>query len=585
MKQFFKIVFGSMLGFMLAAFIFTLFMFLIIAGIVASAKKTDIDKPNPNSILVLSLNRPIAERMNYSDIDFRNFNSSKNLGVKEIVSNIQAAKTDNLIKGIFIDARIVSAGWASIEAIRSALVDFRKSKKFIIAYGEMMTQKSYYVASVADKIYMNPSGLMEFAGMSVNLTFLKGTLDKLGIEPQIFYCGKFKSATEPLRLTKMSDANRIQTTEFINDFYHHFMQNIALSRNKSFEELDNISKNLLVRHPADALKYKMVDALKYYDEVLEELNKVSGNSKKNPLFVKMEDYDGNNSIPTKFSKEKIAVLFAEGDIVDGQGDDNNIGGEKFAEQIRKIRQDDKIKAMVIRVNSPGGSAFASDVIWREITLAKKKMPVVVSMGDYAASGGYYISCAADSIFAEPNTLTGSIGVFGILPCLENFLHDKLGITHDGVKTGNYSDMPNLTRHLTDDEKVIIQAGVDSIYSDFLNRVAKGRHKTKAEIDSIAQGRVWSGSKAIGIGLVDKLGNLQDAISCAQHLAKLKEYNVINYPTRDMKWQEVIYQLSEKKQTSMLKEQLGEYYNLFEQLQFIKKWQGVQARLPFGMDIR
>jgi protease-4 len=427
---------------------------------------------------------------------------------------------------------------------------------------------------------------MEFSGMSVNIMFLKGTLDKLGIEPQIFYCGKFKSATEPLRLTKMSDANKLQTTEFITSFYQQFMKNIADSRKMSFDSLDHISKELLVRNPSSALKYGLVDGLKYYDEVLAELKKSSKTSEKNPLFVSIENYDNmSGGEKLSSSKNKIAVVYADGDIVDGKGDDDNIGSEKFAEMIRKIRQDEKVKALVLRVNSPGGSALASDIMWREIMLAKKKMPVIVSMGNYAASGGYYISCAADSIFAEPNTLTGSIGVFGILPCMEKFLEDKLGITHDGVKTGKYSDMPNLTRHFTEDEKHIIQAGVDSIYSDFLNRVAQGRHKTKAEIDSIAQGRVWSGEKAISIGLVDKLGDLDAAIACAVRAAKLKDFSVSNYPARDFGLKEILYKIGEDKKQTYIKTELGEYYQVFEQLQFIKKWTGIQARLPYNMDIR
>ncbi|MFM2225718.1 MAG: hypothetical protein RJA07_1920 [Bacteroidota bacterium] len=589
MKQFFKIVLGSMVGFIVAAGLFTILMFIIIAAIILSSKKSEQSEAEPHSVLTINLNKPIAERMDYSDINFSsisNLATAKNLGLKELTANIRKAKNDEFISGIFIDTRMVESGWATLEALRRELIEFKKSKKFIIAYGEVMTQKSYYIASVADKVYLNPSGLMEFSGMSVNIMFLKGTLDKLGIEPQIFYCGKFKSATEPLRLTKMSDANRLQTTEFINSFYSHFMKNIADSRKMNYDSLDNISKELLVRNPASALKYGLVDGLKYYDEVLAELKKTSGTDEKNPKFVSIENYDNMNG-GEKFSssKNKIAVVYAEGDIVDGQGDDDNIGGEKFAEMIRKIRQDEKVKALVIRVNSPGGSALASDIMWREIMLAKKKMPVVISMGNYAASGGYYISCAADSIFTEPNTLTGSIGVFGILPCMENFLHDKLGITHDGVKTGKYSDMPNLTRHLNDDEKRIIQAGVDTIYSDFLNRVAQGRHKTKAEIDSIAQGRVWSGEKAISIGLVDKLGNLDAAIACAVRAAKVKDFSVTNYPSREFGVKEILYQMGESKKQSYIKAELGEYYQVFEQLQFIKKWNGVQARLPFEMDIR
>ncbi len=589
MKQFFKIVLGSMVGFIIAACIFSVIILFIIAGIVAATKKTNVVNISSNSILQINLDRPIGERINYSEINFAslsNLNASKYLGLKEITANIRKAKSDKNIAGIYLDAKFVQCGWATLEAIRKELIDFKSSGKFIIAYGEMMTQKSYYLASVADKIYLNPKGLMEFSGLSVNIAFFKNTLEKIGIEPQIFYCGKFKSATEPLRLTKMSDANRVQTTEFINSFYQHYMSKIAESRKMTYDEIDNISRNLLVRHPSDALKNKMVDGLKYYDEVLDEFKHLTGiAADKNPKFVSIEDYDNvsikyieNNSL------NKIAVVYAEGEIVDGQGDEENIGGEKYAEMIRKIRQDKTIKALVLRVNSPGGSAFASEIIWREISLAKKTMPVVVSMGDYAASGGYYISCAADSIFAQPNTLTGSIGVFGIIPCFENFLNDKLGITHDGVKTGKYSDMPNVTRKLTDDEKTIIQAGVDSIYSDFLYRVATGRHHSKSEIDSIAQGRVWSGEKAISIGLVDKLGNIDDAVNCAKRLARINDAKLVNYPSFDFSWKEVLYQVGSNKRKSIIKEELGDFYNYYEQIQQIKKWNTIQARMPYRIEL-
>ena len=589
MKQFFKIVLGSMVGFIIAACIFSVIILFIIAGIVAATKKTNVVNISSNSILQINLDRPIGERINYSEINFAslsNLNASKYLGLKEITANIRKAKSDKNIAGIYLDAKFVQCGWATLEAIRKELIDFKSSGKFIIAYGEMMTQKSYYLASVADKIYLNPKGLMEFSGLSVNIAFFKNTLEKIGIEPQIFYCGKFKSATEPLRLTKMSDANRVQTTEFINSFYQHYMSKIAESRKMTYDEIDNISRNLLVRHPSDALKNKMVDGLKYYDEVLDEFKHLTGiAADKNPKFVSIEDYDNvsikyieNNSL------NKIAVVYAEGEIVDGQGDEENIGGEKYAEMIRKIRQDKTIKALVLRVNSPGGSAFASEIIWREISLAKKTMPVVVSMGDYAASGGYYISCAADSIFAQPNTLTGSIGVFGIIPCFENFLNDKLGITHDGVKTGKYSDMPNVTRKLTDDEKTIIQAGVDSIYSDFLYRVATGRHHSKSEIDSIAQGRVWSGEKAISIGLVDKLGNIDDAVNCAKRLARINDAKLVNCPSFDFSWKEVLYQVGSNKRKSIIKEELGDFYNYYEQIQQIKKWNTIQARMPYRIEL-
>jgi protease-4 len=400
---------------------------------------------------------------------------------------------------------------------------------------------------------------------------LKGALDKLGIEPQIFYCGKFKSATEPLRATKMSEPNKIQTTAFMQTIYNSFMGEIASSRKIPFQRLDSISQNLLVRSASSAMQFHLVDKTLYYDQFLAEL---TANSK-------LINFDADNTDATN----RIAVVFMNGDIVDGKGEKDNIGSEKFAEQLRKIRMDDSYKALVLRVNSPGGSALASDVMWREITLLKKKMPVIVSMGDYAASGGYYISCPADTIFAMPTTLTGSIGVFGILPCMEKFLNDKLGITNDGVKTGKYSDMPNLTRALTTEEKAIVQSGVDSIYIDFLSKVSAGRKQSRAVIDSIAQGRVWAGPAGINVHIVDRLGDLEQAIDCARKMAKLDKCQKVYLPKNEPKWTEMLVEAISESEETKIKTSLGDLYPVFKQVLWVKELKGVQARVPYVMELR
>jgi len=590
MKQFFKMVFSSMIGFLAAGILLMLIGVAVVAALVKSIKTETEVAVEPNSYVYLTLSGDIKERTEYESSGLNLLNgqgATKHLGLLDMQKNIRKAALDKNIKGLVLDARFFTAGWATTEALRNELIAFKKSKKQLYAYSEIMTQKAYYLCSVADHIYLNPQGVLEFSGLSVNIMFLKGTLDKLGIEPQIFYCGKYKSATEPLRYTKMSEPNRLQTTVFIKGMFHHMLEGIAKERSISVAQLDSISNNLLVRTASDALRYKMIDKAVYYDELLEELKQKTGADKIKNQLVMLADYDGVDvkEATEKYTKNKVAVLFAEGEIVDGRGSENSIGSEKYAAIIRSIREDEHVKALVVRVNSPGGSALASDIIWRELQLTKKKMPVVVSMGDYAASGGYYISCMADTIFAQPNTLTGSIGVFGILPCMEKFLTDKLGITYDGVKTGKFSDMPTISRALTPEEKVIIQGGVDTIYQSFLARVAQGRKHSKAEIDTIAQGRVWSGEIAIEKGLVDRLGGLDNAIACARRMTKTSDLSIVSYPKQDNSLARMLYQLTEDQKETMLKAELGDFFVIYRQLMWVKKQTGVQARIPFEMEIR
>ena len=437
-----------------------------------------------------------------------------------MVRLIEHAKKDENVKGIYILASSNVNGFGASEEIRKALLDFRKSKKFVVAYGETISQKGYAVANVAQKIFVHPQGGLEWAGFSSNLVFLKGMLDKLEIKPQIFYAGKFKSATEPLRETQMTDANRLQTSVWLGDLYNQFLYQTAAARNLDTAFIRSLAVEGKIQTAADAVKYNLIDGLKYDDQVKNEITgrlNLAVNSKIN--FIYFGEYAKSVTLNESSASEKIAVIYANGDIISGTGADEQVASDDYKELIRKARLDKSVKAIVLRVNSPGGSALASDVIWREVSLAKKEKPVVVSMGDVAASGGYYIACNANKVFANASTITGSIGVFSIVPNIESFLKNKIGITTDRVRTGPFADMGSMDRALTAPEKMFFQASTDSIYNTFKSRVARGRKKNIEYIDSIGQGRVWTGADAIKIGLVDKIGGLHVAIQEAARLAK------------------------------------------------------------------
>jgi protease-4 len=479
------------------------------------------------------------------------------------------------------------SGQATAEEIRNALIDFKKSGKFVIAYSEVYTQGFYYLASVADKVYINPKGIFEFKGFSSQISFFKGALDKLGIEAQVIKVGTYKSAVEPFILTKMSDANRMQVNSYMGSLYDHFLTGISQARHISKDSLFGIANNLKIQFPEDALKYKLVDGLKYRDEVLDELKDRTDVAEKSDLHnVELTDYTGSSDKPEKKeSKNHIAIIYASGEITGGDGDDNTIGSDKISEALRKARLDDKVKAVVLRVNSPGGSSLASDVIWREVYMTKKVKPIIVSMGDLAASGGYYISCAADSIIAEPNTITGSIGIFAIIPNFQKLLNDKLGITFDGAKTGKYADLGDVTRPLSPEERAILQNSVNRGYDEFTKAVADGRHKTQAYINSIGQGRVWTGEQAIKIGLVDRLGNLNDAIKSAARKAGIKNYEVDAYPEQKGLFSKMGNNLSEEMHTRAVKSELGENYVYYEQLKNLTKMlRTPQMRMPYDVVI-
>jgi protease-4 len=564
-----------------------LFVFLI-AGITAvvssSEEKVELSE---NTILHLNLNVPIIERSTDSpldNLDLGPFKGEKVIGLDDLLKSIKNAKDDNNIKGIYLDVSYLMTGLATIEEIRDALIDFKKSKKFIYAYSEVYTQSAYYLASTADKIYLNPQGLLELKGFNAEVTFYKGALDKLGIEAQIIKVGTFKSAVEPFILEKMSDANKLQQKELLTSLYNHFTLNIAQSRKLPQETVINIANNLLCQSPQDAVDLKLIDALKYKDEVLIELKeKTNIKEEDNLKTVTLSDYaETVKSVST--AKDRIAIIYANGDITGGEGDETTIGSEGISKALRNARLDDKVKAVVLRVNSPGGSSLASDVIWREVALTKKVKPIIVSMGDYAASGGYYIACAADSIFAEPNTITGSIGVFAIIPNMKGLLNDKMGITFDGVKTGEFSDFGNLTRPLTPAERMIFQNQVNRTYQDFTKIVSQGRKIPQSYVDSIGQGRVWTGEQAVKLKLVDRIGHIDDAIESAAKKAKLKEYKIVKYPDIDKGFLGLASKGSDQIRTYMVKKELGVSYQYYQKIKEVANINGLQARMPFQLVI-
>ncbi len=589
MKSFFKIFFASLL----ALFIFTLIGVIILIAIAAGASRHEKPYVGEKGLLVLDLG--VAYREQAKDNTLNNLfggDASDNVpGLYDIVRMLHYAKYDTAIKGLLIKPGQNPNGFATSEELRLAVLDFKLSKKFVYAYGEYFSQKDYYVASAADKIYCNPNGGVDWGGFSVKLSFFKGLLDKLEIEPEVFYAGKFKSATEPFRVTQMTDANRLQTTVWLGDLYSDFLQKTAEARNIDTAKLHQWANEGTIQNANDALTHHLFDGLKYDDEIKDLLLKQTGKKGHEVNFVPLGKYADAVDFSTSGDRE-IAVVYAQGDIVGGKSssgnEEKNIASEDFVKLIRKLRFDDNVKAIVFRVNSPGGSSLASDEIWREISLAKKEKPVVVSMGDYAASGGYYISCSGDSIFADRGTITGSIGVFSILPNLQGFFKNKLGVTFDGVKTAPYADMGSSDRPLTDVEKHFLQTDVNTIYNQFLSRVASGRKKDTAYVDSIAQGRVWTGQRAIGIGLVDRTGTLQDAIACAARMAKLNAYKTGEYPERSFSLKGLLQgSFGSGMKADAVRESIGEkQYQMLLQTKKLQQMFGVtQTRLPFDFDVR
>jgi protease-4 len=577
MNSFFKMFFASLLSIV----VFCLILFFLMAAAVGSLASKDKPEVADKSVLVLDLSQHFSEQKQENPLSVISADGEVP-GLFDVVRLIANAKKDDKISGILIKAERNGNGAASSNEIRNALIDFSASRKFVIAHGDVMSQQAYFVANVADKIYVNPSGGFDWSGYSVAMPFLKGLLEKLDIEAQIFYAGKFKSATEIFRTTAMTPENKLQTLEWMGDMYNYLLVQTSKTRKVDTATLHQLANTAAIQTPQDAVDAKLIDGIKYDDQIKEEIKsrlKIGKYDKLN--FVDLSRYYEAVNI-RKTGSNRIAVIYAEGDIVDGAGASNNIGGDNFRSIIRKARLDKSVKAIVLRINSGGGSALASENIWRELQVAKQDgKPVVVSFGDVAASGGYYIACGADSIFSNPNTITGSIGVFGIIPNMEGFFKNKLGITFDGVKTAPYADAGSIYQPLTEAEKKLVQNSIEKTYLQFKQRVAQGRKKDINYIDSIAQGRVWSGQDALQLGLVDKIGNLQAAIASAARMAAVDDYGIKEYP-ETQSWLTELLGKKHNDPAAMIRQQVGEEnFRVYQQLTKIKQMTGsVQARLPF-----
>ena len=578
---------GNVLAVIVGLFVFSIvavLLFFGLIGIAASSSEKEVSL-GENSILHLDLNgRTLVERTSEEDLAFGSFlnpfGSENTAGLVNLKKAIAEAKTNANIKGIYLNAGLFSAGQAGLLELREALQDFKESDKFIVAYDEAYSEGGYFLASIADEIYVNPLGGIDFNGYSSEGIFLKGFFEKVGIKPEVFRVGEFKSAVEPFILDKMSPENRLQTQYFLDDINQHALALIAETRGIPSDSIQLINNQMLVRKPIDAVTYKLATALKYEDEVHQILKEKLGLKEEDQIStINATDLGGLAKSKNITSKNRIAVILAEGDIVDGNME-GAISSEKFAKEIRKARKDENIKAIVLRVNSPGGSILASEVIWREMSEAKKAKPLIVSMGEVAASGGYYIAAPADTIVAQPNTITGSIGIFGILFNVQELINDKLGVTTDVVSTGELSDFGNMARPLTEVERTIIQSSVEDGYETFISRVAEGRGMHPDSVRKVASGRVWTGTQAKARGLVDVLGGLDTAVGIAA--AKIKagdDYRVVYYPEKKQWFEELILTFSDQVQTRMLQSQLGEHYPFYQKIQGLKHYQGVQVRMP------
>lgn len=583
MKSFFKTFLASFLG--SAALLLVLFLTLILNLITSIISSYDTAvNTKPGTILYMNLNYEIPERTNSNELGLiftgSSFKTTDNTGMNDILNNIKAAAIDPNISGIFLELSSIGTSTANIEEIRDQLIDFKQSGKFVISYSEAYEQSAYYLASVSDKIYMLPDGILDIHGMASQNIFYKNLFEKLDIEMQIIRPenNKFKSAVEPYFLDKMSDANREQTSVLLQSMWDQICLDISESRNISVETINKFADDLTLMFDSKlALENNFIDGLIYRDELIERLKQLSNSGDKINL-IKNAQY-ANVRPDVYFGSDKIAVIYASGQIFDGEGDDTSIGSEPLSKAIRAARNDKKVKAIVMRVNSPGGSAVASEVIRREVELAAKDKPFIVSMGNYAASGGYWISSSSDYIFADPNTLTGSIGVFGTMPNLKGFLNDKIGLTFDEVKTNENSDFGSLTKPMTPYQLAMMQKHVTSTYNDFITLVADTRNLSKTFVDSIGQGRVWSGKDALKIGLVDELGGMESAIAYAAEQANLSSYSIKEFPKQKDLFESLFMTETQEYYAKTIKNKLGKNAQYLEALEHINELEGVQALMP------
>lgn len=585
MGQFFKFLFASCLGVFLALGLMIFVLFAIGSSFAASQEKTV--HVEPNSILYLDFSDPIPEKTDNLQKDPFSLDEKKILGVYDIVEAIERAAADDDIKGIYLNTELVQGGFATNDVIHDALNDFKAAGKFVISYSKFYDQSAYYISSVADKSFVHPLGGVDFRGFAAQIPFFTNMLDKVGIKMQAIYAGQFKSATEPFRLTEMSEQNKAQTREFLSDIHANFMKDISKNRNLSIAQLNQVANSYQAIQSDKAVSGGLIDQVGYEDEAFIEIrDRIGLDADEKIPMVTLNDYVKANPKDKNFgASSKIAVVYAEGSIVDGEGENGQTGDEKYVKIIRKIRKDDKIKAIVLRVNSPGGSAMASENMWRELMLAKEEgMKIVVSMGDYAASGGYYIAAPADKIYAQPNTLTGSIGVFIMIPDASGLLTENIGIGFDTVKTNTFAEGISVVRPLAERERFLLQQRTDMMYETFLERVSMGRNMSRDEVHAVAQGRVWTGQDAIGKGLVDELGGLEDAINHAAELAGVESYRTVEYPFIKDQFQQIMEELTGQSDdtpvTRTIKAELGEYYPYYQQVKEMKEMKGVQARLPF-----
>jgi protease-4 len=588
MKNFLKYTLATITGIILTSILFFIVLLASLSALVASGDKAVSIKEN--SVLVLKAGSTTPDRGNqnpFSGFDLFNMTITSNPGLNEILRNIEKASADSKIKGILIENGLLPTGWATTEEIRNAVENFRKKGKFVISYTDyILTQDCYYLSTAADKIYINPGSMVDFKGLSSEVMFYKKALEKIGVEVQVTRHGKFKGAVEPFILDKLSDENRAQIKDYTGSIWKQVIEDISKSRGIPAEQLNRIADNLDGNMATKALESKLVDGLMYRESLIDTLKSLSGiGADKDLELVSMTKY---NKVPdpnkTVSIKNRIAVIYAEGNIVTGKGNDNNIGGNSYADVIRKERKDTSVKAIVLRVNSPGGVAIAADIMWRELELASRVKPVVVSMGNYAASGGYFISAPATKIYADPTTITGSIGVFGLIPNAGKLLEQKLGLSTEIVNTNKNSDFPSMYRPMNSYEKEIMQLSIERIYSDFVSKVASGRKMTSQSVDSIGQGRVWSGTSALKIGLIDEIGGLEDAIKGAAELAGVEKYSIRELPVIEDPYTKLLSQLGGEIRMKILIRELGESVKYYNMVQELKDLSGIQARLPYFIEI-
>jgi protease-4 len=584
--NFWKAFFASCLGTLVA-----LILLCVIIVSIASLSGGDEVEVKESSILRLDLDAPVIEIEKETPfiVALLGEGAPHPIGLAQLRQTIEHAKGDDNIKGIYLNVSFPQTGYTIIEEIRQALLDFRTSGKWVVAYSEYMSEAAYYLVSAADKVYLNPEGELEFNGLTAEVSFFKRLFDKLEIKPEVFRVGEFKSAVEPFLLEKMSPENRLQLTELINSIYGHVLNSVSEARKIPREKLEEIADKMLVRNAKLALEYKLVDSLLYVDQVEDQLKKRVGiESDKKLEFIKYQKYKRSFST-YKSSKNEVAVLVAEGTILPGKSERGNniIGSESFIKDLKKIRDDEEVKAVVIRINSPGGSFQASDAMWREIKLTAQSKPVIASMSDYAASGGYFLAMACDTIVAQPHTITGSIGVFSVLFDASGLLNNKIGITSEEIRTGEVGDMFTMTRPLTAQERDIWQTRTEEIYETFTGKAAEGRDVPVDSIKKVASGRVWTGDQAMQRKLVDVVGDFQEAINIAVKSASLSDdYKVRYYPQYSPSFvEQVISQMEDEEKSEAMKEELGAYYHLYEYWKVVKSYQGTQARMPYELKIQ